>query len=140
MHVATIRKRHMDKAGVERVYESHRLRRTFREGGKVKHETLANLSALPDEQVQLLRASLRGEALVPADTAATVVRSLPHGQVAAVMTQAHALGLPAVLGPGGRQPNPALALIVSRVAGPGTKLATLSRCAATPLLVAMRGS
>jgi hypothetical protein len=133
MHVATIRKRHVDKAGVERVYESHLLRRTFREGGKVKHETLANLSALPAEQVQLLRASLRGEALVPAGTAAMVVRSLPHGQVAAVMTQAHALGLPALLGPAGRARDLALALIVSRVVRPGTKLSTLSWWADTTL-------
>jgi hypothetical protein len=74
MHVATIKKRHVDKAGLERVYESHLLRRTFREGGKVKHETLANLSALPDEQVELLRASLRGESFVAAAAAARVLR------------------------------------------------------------------
>ena len=133
MHVATIRKRHVDKAGVERVYESHLLRRTFRDGGKVRHETLANLSALPAEQVALLRASLAGQALVPADAAATVVRSLPHGQVAAVMTQAHALGLPALLGPPGRARDLALALIVSRVVRPGTKLSTLSWWADTTL-------
>jgi hypothetical protein len=133
MHVATIRKRHVDKAGVERVYESHLLRRTFRDGGKVRHETLANLSALPAEQVRLLRASLAGQALVPADAAAAVVRSLPHGQVAAVMTQAHALGLPALLGPPGRARDLALALIVSRVVRPGTKLSTLSWWADTTL-------
>jgi hypothetical protein len=133
MHVATIKKRHVDKAGVERVYESHLLRRTFRDDGKVKHETLANLSALPDEQVELLRASLRGQALVPAAAAATVVRSLPHGHVAAVLAQARALGLPALLGPAGRARDLALALIVSRVVRPRTKLSTLRWWADTTL-------
>src|SRR5437762_5344631 len=102
MHVATIKKRHVDKTGQERLYESHLLRRTFREDGKVKHETLANLSALPDEQIELVRRSLKGEAFVPADAASRVLRSLPHGHVAAVMTQARALGMPQLLGPAGR--------------------------------------
>jgi hypothetical protein len=133
MHVATVKKRHVDKAGVERVYESHLLRRTFREDGKVKHETLANLSVLPPEQVELLRASLRGESFVPTDAAATVVRSLPHGHVAAVREQARALGLPALLGPAGRNRDLALALIVSRVIRPRTKLSTLSWWADTTL-------
>jgi DDE family transposase len=133
MHVATIKKRHVDKAGLERVYESHLLRRTFREDGKVKHETLANLSALADEQVELVRASLRGESFVAATAAATVLRSLPHGQVAAVVAQARALGLPQLLGPAGRHRDLALALIVSRVIRPRTKLSTLSWWADTTL-------
>jgi hypothetical protein len=133
MHVATIKKRHVDKAGLERVYESHLLRRTFREDGKVKHETLANLSALADEQVELLRASLRGESFVAATAAATVLRSLPHGQVAAVVAQARTLGLPQLLGPAGRHRDLALALIVSRVIRPRTKLSTLSWWADTTL-------
>ncbi len=126
MHVATIKKRHVDKTGQERVYTSHLLRRTFREGGKVKHETLANLSALPAEQVQLLRRSLKGEAFTPAGAAPQVLRSLPHGHVAAVLAQARTLGLPALLGPAGWQRDLALALIVSRVVRPGTKMSTLS--------------
>ena len=100
MHVATTSRAHVTKAGEQRLYQSHLLRRTFREGGKVKHETLANLTALPIEQIALLRRSLKGETFVPAtDVAATVLRSLPHGDVAAVMVQAKALGLPALLGP-----------------------------------------
>jgi hypothetical protein len=133
MHVATIKKRHVDKAGRERVYESHLLRRTYRAEGKVKHETLANLSVLPDEQVQLLRASLRGESFVAANAAATVLRSLPHGHVSAVLAQARAVGLPALLGPAGPDRDLALALIVSRVIRPGTKLSTLSWWADTTL-------
>src|SRR6266487_70539 len=133
MHVARIPSRYVDKAGVERRYESVLLRRTFREDGKVKHETLANLSALPDEQVELVRRSLKGEAFVPADAAARVLRSLPHGHVAAVLAQARALGLPALLGPAGPARDLALALIVSRVVRPRTKLSTLSWWADTTL-------
>jgi hypothetical protein len=133
MHVARIPSRYVDKAGVERRYESVLLRRTFREDGKVKHETLANLSTLPHEQVELLRRSLKGEAFVPADAAARVLRSLPHGHVAAVLAQARALGLPALLGPAGPARDLALALIVSRVVRPRTKLSTLSWWADTTL-------
>jgi hypothetical protein len=126
MHVATVKSGYVGKSGQERVYLTHLLRRTFREDGKVKHETLANLSALPDEQIELLRRSLKGEAFVPADAASSVLRSLPHGHVAAVMAQARALGLPALLGPAGRERDLALALVVSRVVHPRTKLSTLS--------------
>jgi hypothetical protein len=87
MHVATIKKRHVDKTGQERLYTSYLLRRTFREDGKVKHETLANLSALPDEQVDLLRRSLKGEEFTPVGAPPQVLRSLPHGHVAAVLAQ-----------------------------------------------------
>jgi hypothetical protein len=113
-------------SGEPRVYETHLLRRTFREDGKVKHETLANLSALGAEQVEVLRRSLKGETFVSADAAATVLRSLPHGDVAAVMAMARSLGLPTLLGPACRQRDLALALIVSRVVHPATKLSTLS--------------
>jgi hypothetical protein len=133
MHVARIPSRYVDRAGVERRYESVLLRRTFREDGKVKHETLANLSALPAEQVELVRRSLKGEAFVPADAACGVLRSLPHGHVAAVLAQARALGLPQLLGPAGRTRDLALALIVSRVVHPRTKLSTLSWWADTTL-------
>jgi Transposase DDE domain len=133
MHVARIPSRYVDKAGQERRYESVLLRRSFREGDKVRHETLANLSALPDEVVEVISRSLKGEAYVPAEVSATVLRSLPHGQVAAVMAQAQALGLPALLGPAGRARDLALALVVSRVVRPATKLSTLSWWADTTL-------
>jgi len=126
MHVATMNSRRTNKAGEQRVYQSHLLRRTYRDGGKVKHQTLANLSALPDEVIDVIRQSLKGEVLVPADVAGVgVLRSLPHGDVAAVMAQAKALGVPALLGPAGRQRDLALALIVSRVVRPATKLSTV---------------
>ena len=117
----------MTKAGEPRVYQSHLLRRTYREDGKVKHETLANLTPLPAQARELLRRSLQGETFVPVgNLRVTIERSLPHGDVAAVMAQAKALGLPALLGPAGRARDLALALIVSRVVHPATKKATLS--------------
>ncbi len=116
----------MAKSGEERVYESVLLRRTFRDGGKVKHETLANLGALPDAAVEALEATLKGQRLVPAGQAFTIVRSLPHGHVAAVAAMAHKLGLPALLGPACRERDLALALIVSRVVHPASKLSTLT--------------
>jgi hypothetical protein len=134
MHVATTQRAHVTKAGQQRLYRSHLLRRTYREGGKVKHETLANLTALPDELIDVVRRSLKGQVFVPAALAGvTVSRSLPHGHVAAVMTQARKLGLPALLGPAGRQRDLALALIVSRVVRPAPKLATVGWWADTTL-------
>lgn len=102
------------------------LRRTYREGGKVRHQTLGNLSPLPGEVIELVEASLKGQRFVPAGQAAVVERSLPHGHVAAVWAQARALGLPGLLGPAGRDRDLALALVISRVLAPGSKLATLA--------------
>ncbi|HET9080079.1 MAG TPA: IS1634 family transposase [Trebonia sp.] len=128
MHVVRIKSRHTDRQGRERVYESRLLRRTYRDGGKVRNETLANLSKLPDHVVDAVEAALKGEALVPATEApaASIARSLPHGHVAAVHAMARQLGLPALLGPTGRHRDTALALIVSRVVAPGSKLSTLA--------------
>jgi transposase len=120
MHVATTRRRHGDKE-----YTSHLLRQTYREGGKVRHRTLANLSYLPDELIEVLRRGLRGEAVGLGSTAPVeVMSSTPHGHVAAVMGLAKALGLPDMLGPPGEQRDLALALIVARVIRPGSKAAS----------------
>jgi len=102
------------------------VRRTYRDGAKVRHETLANLSALPAEAVSAIEATLKGERLVPAGQAVTMTASAPHGHVAAVHAMAAKLGLPALLGPAGRQRDLALALIISRVARPASKLSTLT--------------
>jgi Transposase DDE domain len=123
----------VDKAGLRRDYESRLLRRTYREGGKVRHQTLANLSALPEEAVAAVESVLRGQTLVAADGVVTVVRSLPHGHVAAVAAAAKALGLPGLLGPAGRARDIAYALVLSRVAAPASKLATLGWWADTTL-------
>jgi hypothetical protein len=133
MHVARNKRSYVAKSGERRVYESVLVRRTYREGGKVRHETLANLSALPAEAVTAIEATLKGERLVPAGQAARITGSLPHGHVAAVHAMAARLGLPALLGPAGRQRDLALALIVSRVVRPGSKLSTRSWWADTTL-------
>jgi hypothetical protein len=109
------------------------LRRSYREDGKVKNETVANLSHLPGGVIEMIRASLAGQTFVPTDTSARVTRSLPHGHVAAVYAQAKGLGLPSLLGPAGRDRDIALALIVARVCRPASKLATTRWWADTTL-------
>jgi hypothetical protein len=126
MHVARNRRTYVAKSGEQRVYESVLVRRTYRDAGRVRHETLANLSALPTEAVSAIEATLKGERLVPAGQAVTITASAPHGHVAAVHAAAMKLGLPALLGPAGRARDLALALIISRVARPGSKLSTLT--------------
>src|SRR5262250_724738 len=133
MHVARIRSSHVDKQGRRRDYESRYLRRTYREAGKVRHETLANLSGLPEQVTDAIEAALKGTPLVPAAQAVTIASSLPHGHVAAVHAMAARLGLPALLGPACRQRDLALALIVSRVVAPASKLSTLTWWADTTL-------
>jgi hypothetical protein len=127
VHVVRVRKTgYLDKQGRERNYSSAYLRRTYRDGGKVKNETVANISALPDHVIDLIDAGLKGQQLVPAARAVTITGSLPHGHVAAAHAMAKKLGVPALLGPAGRQRDLALALIISRVVKPGSKLSTLA--------------
>src|SRR6476620_7724120 len=124
MHVARNKRTYVAKSGERRVYESVLVRRTYREGGKVRHETLANLSALPAEAVAAVEAIVKGERLVPAGQAAAITGALPHGHAAAVHAMAVKLGLPALLGPAGRRRDLALGLVISRVVAPASKLAT----------------
>jgi hypothetical protein len=106
------------------VYEAHLLRRSYREGGKVRNETLANLSRLPAETIELVRRSLRGEQFLSAADGFEVERSLPHGHVAAVLGMARRLELARLLD---RQPSPersrVLAMICQQLLAPGSKLA-----------------
>jgi hypothetical protein len=133
MHVARNKRTYVAKSGEQRVYESVLVRRTYRDGGKVRHETLANLSALPAEAAAAVEATLKGQRLVPAGQAVTITRSVPHGHVAAVHAMAAKLGLPGLLGPAGRARDLALALIISRVVAPASKLSTLTWWADTTL-------
>jgi hypothetical protein len=134
VHVVRVKKTgYVDKQGRARDYTSAYLRRTYREAGKVKNETVANLSALPEHVIDLIDAGLKGTALVPAAEAVTITRSVPHGHVAAVHAMARALGLPGLLGPAGPQRDLVLALVISRVAAPGSKLSTLAWWADTTL-------
>src|ERR1035437_4135478 len=96
VHVSTHRRHYVGKDGVERDYETHLLRRSYREDGKVKNETAAYLSEWPADLIVMPRATLPGQPFVPAAAAATVTRTRPHGHVAAVHAQAKALGLPAL--------------------------------------------
>jgi hypothetical protein len=134
VHVVRVRKTgYVDKQGRERDYSSAYLRRTYREAGQVKNETVANISALPDHVIDLIDAGLKGQQLVPAAGAVTITASLPHGHVAAAHAMARKLGLPALLGPPGRQRDLALALVISRVVKPGSKLSTRTWWADTTL-------
>src|SRR5215469_1352664 len=98
VHVVRVAKAgYVDKQGRRRDYSSAYLRRTYREAGKVKNETVANLSALPGHVIDLIDAGLKGQQLVPASEAVTIAGSLPHGHVAAVHAMGRKLGLPALL-------------------------------------------
>jgi hypothetical protein len=125
MHIETARSHQTLKDGTERVYQRHLLRRSYRQGGKVRKQTLANLSHLPEEAIAALRLVLAGRTMVDADAALQVQRSASHGHVAAVHTIARQLGLPDLLGPPGRGRDLAYALIVSRVVRPRSKLSTV---------------
>ena len=101
------------------------LRESFRDGGRVKKRTLANLSKLPTAAINALRRILRGERLVSPDDAFTCLRSLPHGHVAAVLATVRKLGLPTLLARSpGRLRNLVIALLVARVIDAQSKLAT----------------
>jgi Transposase DDE domain len=127
VHVVRVKRAHADKRGRVRDYQSVYLRRTFRDGARVRNETVANLSMLPEAAVAAIEATLKGQTLVPAGGEFTITRALPHGHVAAVAAMAHRLGLPALVGPPCRERDLALALIICRVIFPASKLSTLSR-------------
>ena len=128
-HVATVKTRYKD-----RVYVSHLLRRSYREGGKVKHETLGNLSHLPEGVIELVRRALAGEELVPAGEAFAIERSLPHGHVAAVLGTLRALGLERLLGrERARERDLCVALVCQRLLRPGSKLSASRQFALTTL-------
>jgi len=102
------------------------LRESYREGGKVRKRTLANLSCLPGDIVQGLKVLLKGGTAIPPDQEAlTIQRSLPHGHVAAVLGTLRAIGLDRVLGPPrNRRRDLVIAMIVARLTDPGSKLGT----------------
>src|SRR3990172_5361696 len=119
------------------------LRESYREGGRVKKRTLANLSHLSDAIIAGLRRVLRGETVVAPDDAFTIERSRPHGHVAAVLGTLKKLGVDRWLA-ARRSPerDRAAALIVSRVLAPDSKLATaraLDAASATSTLGEMLG-
>jgi hypothetical protein len=121
MHVVTNRVRHG-----EREYTSTLLRRSFRQGGKVRKETLANLSHLPPEVIELVRGSLRGVRYLPAGEAFQIERSLPAGHVSAALQMARRLELARLLErKPSRQRDLVLAMVCQRAIAPMSKLATV---------------
>jgi hypothetical protein len=133
MHVARTPSKYVDKAGNVHRYESVLVRRSYRDGNKVRHETLSNLSKLPAEAITAIEATLKGRTLVEAGLEFTVTRALPHGDVAAVAAMAHKLGMPALLGPRCRSRDLVLGLIISRIVRPASKLDTRAWWADTTL-------
>ncbi|MGH7922368.1 MAG: IS1634 family transposase, partial [Candidatus Dormibacteraceae bacterium] len=105
-------------------YESHLLRRSYREDGKVKSQTLANLSHLPADSLAVLRRSLAGEKLF-GSSQLLLESARPYGHVAAVLAQCRQLGFPALLDrTPSRQRDLVLGMIAQRVIEPASKLAT----------------
>jgi hypothetical protein len=102
------------------------LRESYREGGKVKKRTLCNLSGWPKDLVDGFKTLLKGGTAVPAGPGAfTIRRALPHGHVAAVLGTLRRIGLDRILGPAGnRCRDLVVAMVVSRVTAPTSKLAT----------------
>jgi transposase len=119
MHVAKIERQHNG-----RTYVSYLLRRSYRQGGRVRHQTLANLSHLPAPTLDLVRRSLQGEAFFAGQDHLRILASKPHGHAEAVLTTCRRLGLEDLLA---SKPCPeralVLALIVQRIRTPGSKLA-----------------
>ena len=120
VHVATTSRTYKG-----RLYQTHLLRRTFRVGAQVKHETLGNISHLPPDLVELIRRALAGEKFLPATQAFVVQRNLPHGHVEAVLGTLRRLGFDSLLASQpSRQRDLALAMIAARLLDPCSKLAT----------------
>jgi Transposase DDE domain len=119
VHVATTRRVYKG-----RVYETHLLRRTYREEGKVKHQTLGNLSHLPPDLIETIRRRLRGE--TASDSRPwEIIRTFPHGHVLAVLGTLESVDLDAILASRpSRERSLVIAMIVARILRPASKLAT----------------
>jgi transposase len=119
-HVVTTRRKYKDQ-----VYCTHLLRRSYREDGKVKNETLGNLSHLPDSVIDLIRRSLAGETFVPAGEAFEIYSSRAHGHVQAVALSMQRLGFASLLfSKSCPERDLVQAMVASRILCPATKLAT----------------
>lgn len=119
VHVATTKRTYKGKT-----YRTHLLRRTYREGAQVKHQTLGNISHLPEPLIELIRRSLKGEQFLAAGDAFEIRRSLPHGHVQAVLGCLRQLGLEGMIASEAtRSRRLATAMIVQRILDPGSKLA-----------------
>ena len=120
VHVATTTRQVKDK-----VYRTYLLRRSYREDGKVKHETVGNISHLPPDLIDTIRARLRGDLPPGGGDGFEILRTLPHGHVAAVLGTLRSIGLDNLLA---SRPSPErtliVAMIAARIIDPHSKLAT----------------
>jgi hypothetical protein len=117
MYVATVPNRSSPPAVL--------LRESYREGGKVRTRTLANLTPLGDSIIELVRQALRGETFVRVEDAFDIVRSRQHGHAAAVVSAMKRLGLDKILAAKPcRQRQLVLAMVAARILDPRSKLAT----------------
>jgi len=120
IHVATTERKYKDK-----VYYTHLLRRSFRQDGKVLHETLGNLSHLPLDLIDFIRRFLKGEVSLPTKDF-EILRSLPHGHVLAVLGTLRHLKLDQMISSTpSKERDLVVAMVVSRIIGPSSKLTTL---------------
>jgi hypothetical protein len=121
LHVVTNRRQ-----GKGREYVTHLLRRSYREGGKVKNETVGNISHLPEELVELVRVGLRGEPVGLLSDAFVIERSLPAGHVNAALVMARRLELARLIDRvPSRERDLVLAMICQRALAPASKLGTV---------------
>ena len=102
------------------------LRESYREDGKVKNRTVANLSHLPPEMIEMLKLVFAGKKVIPAEQAGQAVSTLPSGHVRAVLGTMKKLGIPELLGSrDSRQRSLVLGMIAERVLSPSSKLGTV---------------
>ena len=119
VHVATTKRVYKGKT-----YVTHLLRRSIRHGKSVTHETLGNLSHLPDHLIAIIKRSLKGETFLPAADSFKITRSLPHGHVEAVLKMIRRLGLDDLIASEpSRRRDLVVAMIVERLVFPSSKLA-----------------
>jgi transposase len=119
VHVATTRRVYKGKT-----YVTHLLRRSIRKGKTVTHETLGNLSHLPDNLIEIIKRSLKGETFVPAAETFRITRSWPHGHVDAVLTMIRKLGVEELIASKpSRRRDLVIAMIAERLLFPSSKLA-----------------
>ena len=119
-HVVTTTRTYKGK-----VYRTHLLRRSYREDGTVKNETLGNLSHLPEPLIEIIRRSLQGETFVALGEAFEVAASRAHGHVHAVALAMQRLGFASLLASKpSRERELVLAMVAARIVAPSPKLAT----------------
>lgn len=120
VHIATTRRQYKGKT-----YEAHLLRRTYRENGKVKNQTVGNVSHLPAESIDLLRRHLAGEQFFSSSNDLVLERSRAHGNVVSVLGTLRQLGLEQLIdGTRSRQRDLVIGMIAARLLKPDSKLAT----------------